>query len=246
MAEALCVRVQARFGALELDVELTTLSTLAIVGPNGAGKTSLLRTVLGAQRPERGRIVLSERVLFDAAAGVELPIEDRGIGYVPQGYALLPHLNALDNVAFAVALRRPELTRTERYTRAATLLERFGAGAVATRRPALLSGGEQQRVAMARALGAEPRALLLDEPLAALDAAGRKQMRTVLAAQLEQLGLPTLLVTHDPLDAAALDAQVAVLEQGRIVQLGKCDELAAAPRSAFAAELALRLRAAAS
>jgi molybdate transport system ATP-binding protein len=208
-----------------------------IVGPNGAGKTSVLRMLLGALRPEAGTIALDGRVLFDAARSIDLPVHQRGLGYVPQGYGLFPHLNALDNVALPIALRAPELSRAERRSRARALLVHFDAERLAEHKPQALSGGEQQRVALARALAGEPRALLLDEPLSALDPLARRTMRSVLAADLARLGLPALVVTHDPADAAALGARIAVLEAGRVVQQGSFAELRARPATPFVAGL---------
>ena len=238
-ASGLHAQLAGRRGALRIELALHCDSTapLVLVGPNGSGKTTVLRTLLGALRLERGAIALDGRVLFDAAHDVDVPVERRGLGYVPQGYALFPHLSALDNVALPFALRHPQLKRAERRERARALLARFDAGLVAERKPRALSGGEQQRVALARALAAEPRALLLDEPLAALDARARRSLRATLAADLIQLALPTLIVTHDPVDAVALGSRIAVLEAGRIVQQGSFEQLRAAPATSFVGEL---------
>ena len=236
--EGLSAQLVGRRGALRIDLALQCgREPLVIVGPNGSGKTSVLRMLLGALRPEAGAITVDGRVLFDAAQGIDLPVHLRGLGYVPQGYGLFPHLTALGNVALPIALRAPELARGERLARARTLLARFDAERFADHRPQALSGGEQQRVALARALAGEPRALLLDEPLAALDALARQAMRSVLAADLSRLGLPALVVTHDPADAAALGSRIAVLEAGRIVQQGSFAELRAEPATPFVQEL---------
>src|SRR5437660_7527314 len=153
-----------RLGALDLKIDLTLgRETVLVAGPNGAGKSTLLRLLLGVARPDRGRIALDGRILFDAHSDV--PAEDRRLGYVPQDYALFPHLDGLGNVAFGLA----GLPRRERRARAAAWLERMGASHLAQRRAGALSGGERQRLALTRALAREPRALLLDEPFASLD-----------------------------------------------------------------------------
>ncbi|GAC1340445.1 MAG: hypothetical protein NVSMB23_10760 [Myxococcales bacterium] len=211
---------------------------LLVAGPNGAGKTSLIALLLGTLRPRSGRLALGGRVLFDAAEGIDLPPEERGLGYVPQHFALFPHRSALGNVAFGVECRRPRLPRDEIERRALHLLEALEVGHTASRLPRTLSAGERQRVALARALAAEPRALLLDEPLASLDAGVRETVRAFLARRLARLDLPALVVTHDPADAAALGDRIAIVEEGRVVQQGSLDELLARPATAFAAGFA--------
>jgi molybdate transport system ATP-binding protein len=227
------VDLQLSIGALELEVQLSgDTRPLALVGPNGAGKTTLLRAIAGAHRPTAGRVRFGEHLCFDAAAGVDLPPEARRVAYVPQGFGLFPHLDVLDNIAFGRGGGRAARRRQARER-----LAKDGLEALAERRPEQLSGGEKQRVALARALMTEPRVLLLDEPLAALDISARREVRAQLAAHLAEQGTPTLVVTHDPRDIVALDAEVAVLEGGRIGQRGAPDELAKAPSSAFVAEL---------
>ncbi|HMI90345.1 MAG TPA: ABC transporter ATP-binding protein [Polyangiales bacterium] len=231
-------RLCGQRGALRIEVELSCgPGPLVLVGPNGSGKTSVLRMLLGALRPESGTIALDGELLFDSANNVDVPVERRGLGYVPQGYALFPHLSALDNVALPFALRDGQSSRSDQRERARALLARFDAERLAERKPRSLSGGEQQRVALARALAANPRALLLDEPLAALDARARRELRAALAADLTRLALPALIVTHDPADALALAPHVAVLEAGRIVQQGPVETLRSQPASAFVADL---------
>jgi molybdate transport system ATP-binding protein len=207
---------------LSLDVELGR-ETLALVGPSGAGKSSVLRAIAGLLRPEQGRIALGARVWLDTEVGIDLPPERRSVGLVFQEYALFPHLDVRRNVAFGGRERVDEL------------LERFRISHLAQARPADLSGGERQRVALARALARDPAVLLLDEPLSALDAHTRGVVRGELAELLGELGLPTLLVTHDFEDAAALADRVGVIVDGRILQLGQAAELLAAPADAFVA-----------
>jgi len=232
-----CVQVQLEVGALSLDVALDgDASPLALVGPNGSGKTTLLRAITGALRPVRGRIEVDGRSLFDSERGVDAPSERRRIGYVPQGQGLFPHLRVIDNVAFGLssgARRRP---RAARRRLALDMLQALDCDHLAGRPPVRLSGGERQRVALARALVIEPALLLLDEPLAALDATARRAVRTFLAGRLRALGRPSIVVTHDVRDVAALGARVCVLEQGCIVQRGDLAALRAAPATDFVAE----------
>ncbi len=239
MSAGLHASVAASVGALALEVELSLPGgALVLAGPNGAGKSSLLALLLGLRRPARGRIALGGQVLFDAAAGIDLPPEARALGWVPQGESLFPHLSALENVSFALAARGVARSRRARREQARALLEQLGCAELALRAPRQLSGGERQRIALARALASEPRALLLDEPLSALDVEARPAVREALARTLRELRIPSLLVTHDAADAAALDARVLVLEQGRIVQRGSLADLRAAPATRFVARFA--------
>jgi ABC-type sulfate/molybdate transport systems ATPase subunit len=191
--------------------------TVAVVGPSGAGKSTLLRAIAGLV-PSRGRVEVDGR---DWSA---LAPERRSVGFVFQDYALFPHLSVRQNVAFGGP---PE-----------DLLERLGIAQLADARPRELSGGERQRVAVARALARKPEVLLLDEPLAALDAHTRDTIRVELRATLRELGLPTIVVTHDFVDAAALADRVGVLVDGALVQIGRADELISTPVSAFVARFA--------
>jgi molybdate transport system ATP-binding protein len=197
--------------------------TFALVGPSGAGKTTVLRAVAGLARPERGRVALDGEVLFDAATGIDLPPEDRRVGFVFQDYALFPHMSVEQNVAYGAR------------TRVAELLDRFRIGHLAGARPGELSGGERQRVGLARALARDPGVLLLDEPLSALDPHTRAALRLELKELVDELDLPVLLVTHDFHDAAVLADRVAAIADGRVRQVGTPSELIAAPADAFVA-----------
>ena len=205
--------------AFDLELSLEVEGTVALVGPSGAGKTSTLRVVAGLARPRSGRVALGDEVWLDTTLRVDRRPEERRVGLVFQEYALFPHLTVRANVAYAGRGRVDEL------------LERFHVAHLAGAHPAELSGGEKQRVALAR----DPAVLLLDEPLAALDAHTKAQVRSELSELLRGLGLPTLLVTHDYEDAAALADEVGVIVEGKVRQLASPAELVARPRDAFVA-----------
>ena len=222
--DALDLDISLPLRSFRLELALTVgRETYAVVGPSGAGKTSVLRSVAGLVRPERGRIALDGRVLFDSSAGVDRLPEDRRVGFVFQEYALFPHMSVEQNVAYAGG------------TNVLDVLERFRISHLAKARPGELSGGERQRVGLARALARKPDVLLLDEPLSALDTHTRASVRAELRSILDHLDLPVLLVTHDFQDAAALADRVAVLVEGRILQVGTPAALVAAPSDVFVA-----------
>jgi molybdate transport system ATP-binding protein len=209
--------------SFELSLALAVEGTVALVGPSGAGKTSVLRVIAGLARPDGGRVELDGERWVDAERGVFLSPEQRRVGLVFQEYALFPHLSVRQNVAFGGKERVDEL------------LERFRLSKLRAARPRELSGGERQRVALARALAREPGVLLLDEPLSALDAHTKATVRVELEELLRSLDLPTLIVTHDYEDAAALAETVGVLVEGKLRQLGTPEELVAAPADPFVA-----------
>ena len=227
--DTLSVRLDHPLRSFALRVELEVgRETLALVGPSGAGKSSVLRAIAGLVAPAAGRIALGPDVWLDTERRISLPPERRSVGLVFQEYALFPHLTVEANVAFGGRAR-------PRKNDVAELLERFHISELARARPADLSGGERQRVALARALARDPAVLLLDEPLSALDAHTKGTVRAELAELLRELKLPTVLVTHDFEDAAALADRVGVIVDGRILQLGRASELLAAPASGFVA-----------
>jgi len=234
---SLQAQVALDLGRLRLEVELAvaTGELVVLLGPNGAGKTTLLRALAGLVPLRQGRVVLDGAVLEDAATGRRVPTERRPVGFVFQDYLLFPHLSALENVAFG--LRARGVPRAEARRRAAAWLERVGLADHAGSRPSALSGGQAQRVALARAMVTDPRLLLLDEPLAALDAAGRSEVRRDLRRHLASFDGTRLLVTHDPLEAMALADRLVVLEHGRVTQTGGAAEVSARPRSRYVAEL---------
>ncbi|UUY05978.1 ABC transporter ATP-binding protein [Svornostia abyssi] len=224
---------EARTEIVDAALEVGAGETLALAGPSGAGKTTLLRIIAGLTRPADGRVTVGNDVWLDTAAGVFTAPEERRCGYVFQEHALFGHLNAWRNVAYPLRA----LPRRARRARALELLDRFGLAARADAPVRELSGGERQRVALARALAVEPAALLLDEPLSALDPrtkAGAARELTMLLASLPDI--PVVLVTHDFTDAATLADRVAVMDGGRVVQEGTAAQLAAAPASGFVAD----------
>ncbi len=226
-----------RRGSFELraQVAVDPGEVLGVIGPNGAGKTTLLRTLAGLGRVEGGRIELGGAVLDDAEAGVFVPAEQRPVGLVFQSYRLFPHLTVRDNVAFAG--RAHGLSRRAARARSQPWLDRLGLTELAGRKPAQLSGGQAQRVALARALAAEPGLLLLDEPLAALDAETRVQVRAELSRHLADFAGPALVITHDPLEALVLTDRLLVIEAGRVVQDGTPAEVASRPATRYVARL---------
>ncbi len=235
--DGLAASVEVRLGPLRLDVALDVApgQTVAVVGPNGAGKSTLLRALAGIQPLDGGRVELDGVVLDDVAAGVHVPAESRSVAVVFQDHLLFPHLSALDNIAFG--LRSRGATKSDANRSAIAWLDRLGLADHAAAKPAQLSGGQAQRVALARALVTEPRLLLLDEPLAGLDASSRLEARRELRRQLESYDGVRVLVTHDPLEAGALAERLVVIEEGRVVQAGSPAEISARPRSRYVADL---------
>jgi molybdate transport system ATP-binding protein len=230
-------RLVLRLGRLDLELELQVEAgqVVALLGPNGAGKTTALRALAGLLPLASGRVVLDRNVLEDAARGIRVPAERRPLGMVFQDYLLFPHMSALENVAFG--LRARGRGRGEARLLAGAWLDRLGLAGLGDARPRALSGGQQQRVALARALAPEPRLLLLDEPLAALDASMRAEVRRDLRRHLREFPGASLLVTHDPLEAMALADRLVVIEGGRILQSGSAAEVTERPRSPYVADL---------
>jgi molybdate transport system ATP-binding protein len=228
--------VALQLGTLDLQAELEVApgELVALLGPNGAGKSTLLRCLAGLAPIDAGRIAIDELVVDDAAETFVEP-EQRPIGFVFQDYLLFPHMSVLENVAFGLRARgtpKPEARRV-----AAEWLERVGLESYAGQRPGALSGGQAQRVALARAMATNPRLLLLDEPLAALDAGTRSALRREMRRQLDAFEGMRILVTHDPVDAYALADRVAIITDGRIVQTGTLADVTAHPRSRYVADL---------
>ena len=211
----------------DVSLDVGKAEFFAFLGPSGSGKTTLLRLIAGFGTPAKGRILIGERDVTG------LPPWSRGTGMVFQSYALWPHMNVAKNVAFGLERRR--LPRTEILRKVEAALELVGLSALADRRPSQLSGGQQQRVALARTIVIEPEVLLLDEPLSNLDAKLRVEMRVELKALQRKLGLTAIYVTHDQEEANAIADRIAVLDQGRIQQIGAPTDLYDHPANRFVA-----------
>lgn len=220
-----------------LDVELHAEpgETLALLGPNGSGKSTTLRCLAGLTTAQEQHVEIAGVLAANSAKRVDLPPQQRRAGFVFQDYLLFPHLSVLDNVAFG-PLARGE-PRDEAGAQAQAWLERLGVADLAERRPGELSGGQAQRVALARALVTQPRLLLLDEPLAALDARTRTEVRSILRSHLQEFPGVTVMVTHDPIDAMVLADRLVVLEAGKVVQSGTPAHIARRPASSYLANL---------
>jgi molybdate transport system ATP-binding protein len=230
MAGPLKVDVERRYrqGALvraQLEVPVEPPAVTVLFGPSGSGKTTILRCVAGLERPDRGSVRLGEEVWSDAASGVWVPPQRRGVGFLHQDLALFPHRSVRGNVAYGLR----HLPRRERRARVEALLARFRIAELASRRPRHLSGGQRQRVALARALAPAPRLLLLDEPLSALDAPTREELRRELRQLLLEAGVPSLVVTHDRGEALALGDRIAVVIAGEVRQAGEIEAVFSRP-----------------
>ncbi|WP_327682693.1 ABC transporter ATP-binding protein [Kitasatospora sp. NBC_00458] len=236
-SSGLDARLRVDRAAFTLDLSLAAApgEVVALLGPNGAGKSTALRALAGLLPLTDGRLRLDGHVLEDPARRLHTPAEERPVGVVFQDYLLFPHLSALDNVAFGPRCRGR--SKREARAEAAGWLERMGLADHAEVRPGRLSGGQAQRVALARALAVRPRLLLLDEPLAALDARTRLDVRAQLRRHLAEFEAVAVLVTHDPLDAMVLADRLVVIEDGREVQSGSPAEIARRPRTDYIARL---------
>lgn len=221
-----------------LDIELSVEpgETVALLGPNGAGKSTAVLALAGLLPLDRGRVVLGERPIDDPDKGVFVPPEERGVGVVFQDYLLFEHLSVADNVGFGLVSRKVDRDLVD--SKVADWLERSTLTSIADRKAGDISGGEAQRVALARALITEPDLLLLDEPMAALDARTKIEIRHGLADHLAGFPGPRLLITHDPTEAFLFADEIAIIEDGKITQTGSADDIRLRPRTRYAADLA--------
>lgn len=228
----LAVHARKSFGAFTIDVDLSPAAEITVLfGASGAGKTTLLDCIAGLTAPDRGRIKAGRTTLFDSEARINLPPSRRSVGYVFQDLALFPHLSARENIEYGLAA----LPASEREQRVQAIAQSFGIAELMGRRPAELSGGQRQRVAVARTLVTRPRVLLLDEPLAGLDAPTRSRLMQDLRAWNSEQRIPILLVTHSREEVFALAETVVVMEHGRIVAQGTPEQaLEAAQRESVA------------
>ncbi len=228
------IRIQKRLRDFSLDIDLRLPGGMTVLfGRSGMGKSMTLTCVAGLQKPDEGRIVVNGRVLFDSAANINLPPQQRRVGYVTQDYLLFPHLTVAQNVAFG--LHRHPHQEQEAIVHEA--LAWVGLEKLARQRPSELSGGQQQRVALARALVTRPQLLLLDEPFSALDSPTRCRLRQDLLRLQKEQGVPTLFVTHDLAEAMALGDRLAVIADGQLLQLDTPQEVRQQPANVLVAEL---------
>jgi molybdate transport system permease protein len=231
---ALTVEIAKRLPEFELDVALTAGSEpVGVLGPSGAGKSMLLRCIAGIERPDRGRISLGERTLFDSQRHIQIPARARRIGMLFQNDSLFPHRTVAENIAFGLH----DLPAAERSARVSTWMERTHIQGLEHRRPRELSGGEQQRAALARALATDPEALLLDEPLSALDTHLRSQVEAQLQETFAAFRRPVLLVTHNIEEAYRLGEKLMLLARGRVVAFGAKEDIFRRPPTKVAAQL---------
>jgi molybdate transport system ATP-binding protein len=221
---------------LDLQFSVSAGEVLAVLGPNGVGKSTALHVIAGLVRPDVGFVRLGERVLTDTAAGIDVATHDRRVGLLLQDPLLFPHMTVAANVAFGPRSRRRLFWRGK--ASALRWLSEVDAEELADRKPRQLSGGQAQRVAVARALAAEPDVLLLDEPLAGLDVAAAAAVRSVLRNVVTRNARSTVLITHDLLDVYTLADRVLVLESGRVAEVGPVADVLTAPRSHFGARIA--------
>ena len=242
------VNVQHQLGAFSLAINFQVpLGLIVLLGSSGAGKSLTLRSIAGLLHPQHGHIAVNELVLFDGATGINMPTQVRHIGYVPQHYALFPHLTVAENIRFALpplpkyagwtSWAQWRKLRANRQARVAELLSVLELEGLGRRYPATLSGGQQQRVALARALAAEPRLLLLDEPFNALDAAVRERLRDTLKQFHRRFAIPIVLVTHDHAEAQQLADTIVVVQHGQVAQVGSVNDIFYAPRTPDVAHL---------
>ncbi|MPZ99556.1 MAG: ATP-binding cassette domain-containing protein [Dehalococcoidia bacterium] len=228
------VDIALRVGSFDLEIAFAIdRELLVLFGPSGSGKSMTLGAIAGLRTPQRGRIEVGERVVFDSATGLNLPPQRRNVGYVVQQLALFPHLDVARNIAYGLG----GLSRAARRQRVEELLALLKLDGLAGRMPAQLSGGQQQRVALARALARPTDVLLLDEPFSALDEALRADLRIELLRLRQELALPVVFVTHDLREAHLLGDRIAVLDQGRVLQFGPREEVFRTPTSRRVAEL---------
>ena len=222
--------------AQDVSFEVPQGKLFTLLGPSGCGKTTTLRSIAGLERPQSGEITVGGQVIYSSARGVFIPPNRRGLGMVFQSYAIWPHMTVYENAAFPLRVGRRRFPRRELDERVMRVLATVDLAEMAQREATKLSGGQQQRLALARALVMEPRVLLLDEPLSNLDAKLRERMRFELKRLQRELGITTVYVTHDQSEALALSHAIAVMNQGRIEQIGTPREIYERPLNQFVAD----------
>mgnify|MGYP000347250231 CR=1 FL=1 len=224
------VRIKKKLGNFLLDVDFSMDGGIfAILGASGCGKSMTLKCIAGIERPDEGRIVLNDRVLFDSAKRINLPPQKRKVGYMFQDYALFPAMNVVQNIQAGMG-RKPDPKKVREY------ITGFQLGGLEHHMPDQLSGGQKQRVAMARMLAAEPEVLLLDEPFAAIDAKVRQELRTWLRETIDKIGITSIFVTHDQDEAIEVADEIIITNEGRVEQMGDPVEIYLHPKTPFVAQ----------
>ncbi|MEX6508456.1 ABC transporter ATP-binding protein [Jiella sp. M17.18] len=223
-------------GIRDADIDLSAGTFFTLLGPSGCGKTTTLRCIAGLETPDSGRIIVGGTPLYDRQAGIAVPLHRRNIGMVFQSYAIWPHMSVFENVAFPMRVSKDRrYSGAEIKTAVGEALDIVGLGGYAQRSATQLSGGQQQRVALARAIVHRPKLLLLDEPLSNLDASLREEMRLELKRLQRELGITAVYVTHDQSEALAMSDVIAVIEKGRMVQVGSPRDIYFSPVNEFVA-----------
>jgi iron(III) transport system ATP-binding protein len=230
----LTVTFKGKAAVDDLSLVIEKGEMLVLLGPSGCGKTTTMRSLVGLQQPDSGRIMLGERVVFDSATNTNVPVNARNVGMVFQSYAIWPHMTVAQNIAFP--LRMQKRSKADIAQRVASALDTVGLTGLGDRGASMLSGGQMQRVALARSFVMEPAMLLLDEPLSNLDAKLREKLRFELRELQQRLQMTAVYVTHDQTEALALADRIAIMQDGVIRQLGSPDELYERPASTFVAD----------
>lgn len=229
------VQVKKEFPQLQIDVSAIFPPTINVIaGKSGSGKSSLIKMITGFLKPDTGHIQIGTKYFYDSSRKLNLCPERRKLGYVPQNYLLFPHLNVYDNVAFG--LSQEKLSRAVIREKVTQVLEMCKIERLADRFAHDLSGGEKQRVALARSLVLSPSLLLMDEPFSALDVHNRRFLRSEIRSILKEASIPTIIVTHDPMDALSFGEHIFIMENGQLIQSGTIQDIKIRPRSQFAAE----------
>ncbi len=219
-----------------VSIDVAPGEILVLLGPSGCGKTTLLRSVAGLESPDSGKIEIQGRVVYSSERGKTVPPERRGLSMIFQSYALWPHMTVFDNIAYPVRRSaRPKIIRKELTSRVQSVMDMVGIGDLGAQFPSQLSGGQQQRVALARAMVAESPLILFDEPLSNVDAKVREQLRVELLSMQQRLNFSALYVTHDQGEAMGLGDRIAVMQNGRVAQLGSPQEIYDQPISRYVA-----------
>ena len=233
MSSMIQIKMNHCFRNFDIDVNLKSDTSIGLIGPNGAGKSLFLKFILGANSSAQGRVNINGEEWFSSKDGINLPIEKRRCCYIPQGFSLFQHLSVVENITFGLSRG---LSKKDRYLKADALLERFDIQEHRERNVNTLSGGESQKVALARALAGQPRLLLLDEPFSALDIIQRDEIAELVRELVTELKVLAIITSHSVRDFSTLSWPLYVIENGKITDSGTIPELKKNPKSQFIAE----------